>query len=370
MEQWSKEKIWQWYNDRKWFRGCNFLPSDCCNRIAFWQELDFEKHLETADRELALAASIGYNTIRVLLELVVWIGEHDSFMERFERFLQVADKHGISLMVCFGNDCTVPRDEKFEFPSLGEQKYDWGYHGGRKNSPHSGYKDAVGYNPYLDDPEMAENFYAMVREFVGKYADDQRICIWDLFNEAGNGNRGDISEPYVRRIFAEARAQNPSQPLTSGIWHQIGNLNKAEYAALTLSDIISYHNYGPYEINITQIADLRQFGRPLLNTEWMSRISRNTVQEMFPLFFLEKVGCWNWGFVAGLSQTYEPHESMWRSYDSGTRFYDFRLWMHDLFRPNGRPYDPAEIELITKFCNLADEQFENAKNGVQVKICK
>lgn len=48
-ERWSCEKAWEWYNQTPWLRGCNFLPSDCCNHIAFWQELDFEKHLETCD---------------------------------------------------------------------------------------------------------------------------------------------------------------------------------------------------------------------------------------------------------------------------------------------------------------------------------
>ena len=51
MERWSRKKAWEWYDNQPWLRGCNFLPSDCCNRIALWQELDFEQHLATADRE-------------------------------------------------------------------------------------------------------------------------------------------------------------------------------------------------------------------------------------------------------------------------------------------------------------------------------
>ena len=118
-ERWSCEKAWEWYNNTPWLRGCNFLPSDCCNRIAFWQELDFEKHLETCDRELALASSIGYNTIRVILEHIVYAEEHDSFMVRFERFLEVAAKNNIAVMVCFGNDCTVPKNAAYRAPHIG-----------------------------------------------------------------------------------------------------------------------------------------------------------------------------------------------------------------------------------------------------------
>ena len=59
MGQWTKEKAWEWYNARPWIRGCNFMGSDCANRIDQWQEYGFEEKLATADRELALAAYNG-----------------------------------------------------------------------------------------------------------------------------------------------------------------------------------------------------------------------------------------------------------------------------------------------------------------------
>ena len=352
---WSKEKSWEWYNSKPWFRGCNYLPSDCCNRIAFWQALDFETHLETCDRELALAASIGYNSIRVILELIVYEEEHDSFLVRFERFLQTAAKHGIFVMVCFGNDCTVPLNAKYRAPHLGVQEYDWGYHGGRKNSPHGSNPDAVGYS-FLDEPDRAEHFFNMVREIITLYREDERICIWDLFNEPGNANRGEISAPHVKKIFETARSCAPCQPLTSGVWRNPSDLSAAEKVALENSDLISYHCYGTFQYTVDCIAHYRKYGRPLLCTEWLLRICGNDVEHTFPLYFLEKVGCWNWGLVAGLSQTYEPWESMWHTVeDNGGKEWDMRLWMHDLFRPSLRPYAPKEIEVIKKYCGMAEQ---------------
>ena len=354
-KQWSEKQAGAWYDKQPWMRGCNYLPSDCCNRIAFWQSLDFEQHLTTADRELELAASIGFNSIRVILEFIVWNEEHDSFLERFERFLSVAAKHGISLMVCFANDCTVPKDENYRPPRLGPQHYDWGYHGGRKNSPHSGYRHAIGYDPALDEPENAERFFGMVAEIVGKYANDPRIAVWDLINEPGNGNRGEVSVPNVKRLFEVARSMSPSQPLTSGVWRMLDSLSAAEKTALELSDVVSFHNYGDLDYNVRVIAELRRLGRPLFNTEWLNRIRGCNVCELFPLYYLEKVSCWNWGFVAGLSQTYEPSDVMWSCYEADpTLPYDFTKWMHDLFRPSLHPYDPREIACIRRFCRLAD----------------
>ena len=35
--QWTKEQAWSWYNSKPWIRGCNFMSSDCANRIDEWQ---------------------------------------------------------------------------------------------------------------------------------------------------------------------------------------------------------------------------------------------------------------------------------------------------------------------------------------------
>ena len=364
--QWSAAKARKWHEETPWLRGCNYLPADCCNRIAFWQELDFETHLATMDRELALMESIGFNSIRVILEFLVWDRQHDGFMARFERVLECAARHRIVLVVCFGNDCVVPKNAEYKMPQLGIQHYDWGYHGGRRNSPHQNHAGEVGYDPFLDEPESAERFYAMVREIVGRYAGDPRIAMWDLFNEPGHTNRGEVTLRHLKQFFVEARRQETLQPVTSGVWHRPGKWTAAEKYALEVSDVVSFHNYNSFDSTVREIALLRALDRPLMVTEWLNRINRNDVRELFPLFFLEKIGCWNWGFVAGLSQTYEPYNSYFDNPlapDGLPR--DFTKWMHDLFRPSLRPYDPGEIELIKTYCALADrpEHPENSPNA-------
>ena len=76
---------------------------------------------------------------------------------------------------------------------------------------------------------------------------------------------------------------------------------------------------------------------PVLQHSGRSRNSGGillSVELLFPLFFLERIGCWNWGLVAGLSQTYEPWESIWERLNAGERMIDITKWQHDLFRPN------------------------------------
>lgn len=362
-KRWSEKRVWDWYNGRPWLRGCNFMSSDCVNRVDQWQELGFEERLETTDRELAAMEAIGMNTVRLIIQYEVWEEQHDGFMERFERYLQVCDKHHISAMIVFGNDCCVPKDENYVPKHCGPQKVDWGYHGGVKNSPHAG-RSEMGYN-VLDEPETAKKFMEMVGEIMSKYAHDPRICIWDMYNEAGNSHRGEVTVPHLQKMFELGWDINPDQPMTSCLWTTIepSKGNASERLSVELSDIISYHCYGDYVNSVMAIRNLKELGRPLVNTEWLHRIFHNNVQELFPLFYLEKVGCYNWGFVAGLYQTYEPWESIWRKVETGkaSPSWDLTKWQHDLLRPNLRPYDIQEVEIIKKFSALAEEDFAKSQ---------
>jgi len=366
---WTKEKAWKWYNERTWMRGCNFMGSDCANRVDQWQALGFEERIVTAERELALAASIGFNSIRILPEFIVWDQDHDGFMERFDRYLSVAWKYVISSMIVFGNDCMRPKGPLWKPLELGPQPCDWGYHGGRKYSQHAEH-NAMGYH-IMDEPEIAQRHYAWVREIMETYRDDPRVCVWDLYNEAGNAKRDQITIPHVKKIFEIARSVDPSQPITSCLWKGLtgdNELPEVEKFIADNSDLISYHNYGSYESNIQIIKRLKAYGRPILNTEWLARMLHNRVQEMIPLFYLEKIGCWNWGFVAGLYQTYEPWEGIWQRYERGeAQNVDFTVWFHDLFRPSLHPYDPKEIEIIRRYAERADRDFarEQAESAKQ-----
>ncbi len=362
---WSEEKAWNWYNNTPWLRGCNFMGSDCANRIDQWQEMGFEERLAVADRELKLAAETGFNTVRLVLEFIVWEQEHDGFMERLDRYLSTAYQYGIRSMLVFGNDCMPPKDEFYRPLKLGPQVYDWGYHGGRKHSQHDRLAQ-MGYH-LLDEPELAVRHYAWVREIMEVYKDDPRVVIWDLYNEAGNSLRENTSFPHVKEFFRIAREINPSQPITSCLHKKLfrnSQMPEMEQFILENSDIISYHNYSSYEDNIKIIKHLKSYGRPVIVTEWLGRCLHNTVQELFPLFYLEKIGCYNWGFVAGRYQTYEPWNGTWTDYDNGKADHvDFTKWFHDLYRPNYRPYDPKEVKLIKEFCALADEDYESEQKA-------
>ena len=61
--KWTCEQANKWYSEIGWRRGCNFIGSDCANRLDMWQKHLSEEKLETADRELELCHKIGFNTV-------------------------------------------------------------------------------------------------------------------------------------------------------------------------------------------------------------------------------------------------------------------------------------------------------------------
>jgi hypothetical protein len=59
------------------------------------------------------------------------------------------------------------------------------------------------------------------------------------------------------------------------------------------------------------------------------------------IFKEAQVGCLNWGLVSGKTNTIYA----WDSPPGGP---EPKLWFHDIFRPDGSPYDQREVEFIKK----------------------
>ncbi len=357
-EKWTCEQANAWYAKLGWMRGCNFIGSDCANRLDMWQKYKSEEKLATAEKELALCQKIGFNTVRLWANFDVYYAEPDSYMEIFERYIALCAKYGQKVMVVLAHEEDLPRGDVFVPKPMGEQKYALGYHQGR--IPMTEEEKAKEPKHYMEYPELRERYLEMVRKTVRRYANDERIFCWNVYNEPGITLGTQRAMDLLRVLFETVRAEDPSQPLCADIWHSIKNgdlSTEEEKLALELSDVISFHSYQSYEKLVAEIRFLQKFNRPMFQTEWLHRINHNTVQEVYPLLYLANVSNYCWGFVVGKTQTNEPWDVMWEQWDRGeNRGYDFTKWQHDLFRPNLRPYDPAEIVLIEKFNRLAAEE--------------
>ncbi len=319
--QWSLEEAAAWQAKQPWVVGCNFIPSTAINQLEMWQEETFDP--ATIDRELGWAASLGMNAVRVYLHDLLYEADPEGFLDRVDQFLNLATKHGIRALVTFFDDCWDPE------PRLGPQPEPRvGVHnGGWVSSP------AKEHRNWPADLSRLENY---VKATLRRFAQDERVYMWDLYNEPGNKGYDVESLDLLRHAFDWAWTVRPSQPLTAAIWFEHEILNDFQ---ATSSDIVSFHDYNPEAKFRSLIESLRSYNRPLVCTEWMARTAESRVESHLPIFHAENIACFNWGLVIGKTNT---HYS-WTS-EAGAPEPD--LWFHDLFRPDGRPFNAEEAALF------------------------
>lgn len=311
---WTAEEANAWYRGQPWFVGCNFLPSTAVNDVEMWQAETFDP--ATMDRELSWAESLGFNSVRVFINYVVWEADAEGLKNRFGRFLTLADKHHIRTMPILFDDCfkPEPRVGRQDDPAPGVHNSQWVQSpGARRRADHATWP-------------MLEKY---VKDMVHTFGRDPRVVIWDLYNEPSK------SLPLVEATFRWAREADPSQPLTTCLF----GLKEMQKRILEISDIVSFHNYGPLLRVKAEVARLKATGRPVICTEWMARGGGSRFETHLPFFKEDKVGCWNWGLVAGRTQTFYPWGSKPGSPEPA-------LWHHDIFRKDGAPFDAREIECI------------------------
>lgn len=349
--QWTTEEIKKWYDELPWLRGCNFLPSDCINRLDMWQSIGREQHLKTADAELKMCDELGFNTVRLWLNFDVYYKEPEEFMSTLENYISLCDKHRQKVMLVLAYEEDLPDGDVFVAKELGEQKV-YHNHFNRDYTHEAECKKADSFRHYMEYPELKPLFLEMIERVVKRYRTDERVFAWNVENEPGIAI-GERAIPLLEELFAFVRSLDPVQPLAADVWSGVnddGEIGRAaERKACELSDFVSFHSYAKYESFVAAMYALKNhFDRPVIVTEWLNRCNHNDIGDLYPLFMLNRIGCYCWGFVGGGTCTTEPWDSIWTSENLAS--FDVTKWQHDLYRLNYRPYDPKEIDLI-KRCN-------------------
>jgi hypothetical protein len=340
-DQWSEDQANAWSKQTGWLVGCNFIPSTAINEIEMWQADTYDP--KTIDRELGLAQGLGLNCVRVFLHDIPWQEDQKGYLKRLNDFLKIAHKHHVKVMFVLFDSCWNP------YP-----------HGGLQPAPrpfvhNSGWVQCPGAD-YTAHPERLDELKPYVQDIVGHFRNDKRIAFWDVYNEPDNMNGSSYNkeEPkskkassllLLQKVFGWAREMNPSQPLSSGVW--MGNWNDpSKFSAFEKvqfgeSDIITFHDYGKLDDVKECVKNLQRFHRPIICTEYMARPRGSTFDPILGWFKANDVGAFNWGFVSGKTQTIYPWDSWDRTYTG-----EPPVWFHDIFRTDGTPYRPAEVEYI------------------------
>lgn len=340
-KRWSKEQAKKWYAQQPWLVGCDYIPANAINQLEMWQADTFDT--VTIAKELKLAHSIGFNTLRVYLHSLAWKSDASGYKQRIGRFLEIASRNGIRPIFVIFDDCWNP------YPKIGKQPEATPF------THNSGWVQDPGMDAHKKWSDAFPFLEKYTKDLLTSFKNDKRILMWDLYNEPGNQGpirRGlprpndyvNESMPLLQKVFEWARQVNPSQPLTAGIWNMsFVDLNTFQ---VQNSDIVTYHNYNDKADHERMIRFLVMHDRPLICTEYMSRGSKSTFQDILPLLKKYNIGAVSWGFVSGKTQTIYPWDSWEKDYTS-----EPQPWFHDIFRPDHTPYDQAEVDLIKQLTN-------------------
>lgn len=324
-QKWSLKKANDWYAQQGWLRGCNFQPSTAINQLEMFQADTFDPG--TIDRELGWAQELGFNVMRVYLHHLLWTADKKGFKKRLDQYLTISNKYGIKTLFVIFDDCW--NDTAWA-----------GIQPAPKAGVHnSGWVRDPGTMLYTY-PDTLKTLEAYVKDLIGTFKNDKRILLWDLYNEPGNSGQFNKSLPLLKNVFTWARAVNPSQPISAGLWNSDKKFQELNQFQLANSDVVTYHNYDYIDSHKDAIDTLRKYGRPLICTEYMARRNGSLFFTIMPMLKKENVGAINWGFVSGKTNTI---------YAWDTPIPDGKepsLWFHDIYRKDKTPFSKKEIKFI------------------------
>jgi len=331
--QWSEEQAHAWYAAQPWMTGCNFNPSTAINQLEMWQADTFDP--QTIDRELGWASSLGFNTMRVFLHYLVWQHDREGLKQRMDEYLTISTKHGIRTMFVFFDDCWNPNPQPGPQPDPlpGVHNSGWVQCPGQKEvSDHTLF-------PILEE---------YVTDILETFGHDERVVIWDLYNEPGNSAHVNESVPLLKRVFEWAWAVRPSQPLTVGIWNFSEQFDLLNTMSLFYSDLVSFHFYWDIPGMERIITKCQAYQRPVICTEYMGRTTGCYFETHLPVLKQHRIGAINWGLVSGRSNTIFP----WGSPEGSP---EPAVWFHDILRADGTPFDEREVAFLRQIHSMPAE---------------
>ncbi len=337
--RWSPDRANRWYQAQGWLVGTNYIPSNAINQLEMFQPGTYDP--QRINTELGWARSYGFNSARVFLHDQLWAQDPRGFQNRLAQFVNIAASNGIRPVFVFFDSCWDP------LPKIGPQRPP------RPGVHNTGWVQSPGAER-LGDPAYTRVLHDYVMSVLTQFRTDNRVLGWDLWNEPDNParvyakvERADKLErvaDLLPQVFRWARAVDPSQPLTSGVWRGgdqgvQGGRSAISDIQLNNSDVITFHSYAEPAGFESRISELAPQGRPIICTEYMARPQGSTIESILPVAKRHNVGAFNWGLVAGKTQTYFPWNSWDHPYTSVPK-----VWFHDLLQPDGRPFKDSEVQ--------------------------
>lgn len=255
-------------------RGLNYIASYAPSDVAMWRFYDHDQ----IDRELGYIKALGANSIRVWLAWVVYDVEGERFIEKFQDFLSLCEKHRITVMPILWDSCFG--DAKASY----EDVTDWVANPGTER---------------VADPDFRVEGDRYVRAVVEAGRDSRSLLIWDVMNEPSGAKVNSWLEHYCRLV----KSLDPDHAVTIG-WARAGS-NEVSHGWV---DVMSYHPYGSFDKNRHVWTDaVRKIARehdnkPILVTEAGGPGFGQRYEECINYFEKEAVGFYLFEAMVGTNR--------------------------------------------------------------------
>ena len=264
------------YEDYRWLRGFNYIPSWGATIEQAWWQYD----AKLCRKEVALATQTHANCLRLWIEFSAWMADPEGVRRNFLDAIAAIDEAGMKVMPCIFNRW---HDSRFDY-------------GGTY------------------DEQLVRNLESRmdyVRHIVEPLIDDPRILLWDLCNEPAATNLDDPKAAremhWLSRVADTVRRAGVQQPITIGTW-QLG-ASMEIYASL--SDVLCCHPYGHTPAQQDEMIEVcasvqRRYAKPMLCNEAIpgclddgkrAECARWTIRKMEDAGF----GWMGWGMHEGLA---------------------------------------------------------------------
>lgn len=307
------------HDDFSWIRGANYVPSYARNDVQIWMDYD----PKVIDKELGYAEKLKLNSVRIFLQYAVYKQNPEQFLDRFENFLSLCDKHGIRAMPVVFDSCFG------EFPDLDNYRNkDWMANPGQ---------NVLG-------PEFWPELEKYVQDVVGNHRNDKRILIWDVMNEPMCTSHARTQQgrekiwTFLDHFLDVVNEQDSYHPTTVGFMS-----SRSVPRVIDKLDVLAFHNYTG-DMNALH-ADIRYVkslgaknGKPVIINEIARRNTGQHFWNFMPLLRQQAIGWYFWELMLGKTQ-----------FSRGTNP------IQGVIYPDGTCRNPREIAFIM---NVTEQQAE------------
>ncbi len=159
-------------------KGAVYYPSYALNAPQFWKWYDHD----IIARDMGYAELLGINAFRIWVSYEYWMEDPVHFLAGFRDFLELADAHGIKIMVSLFEGCG--QEYTYDLVHTWSRVYEGPECGWAVNSP----GPAV-----FNNRSRWEEPKAFVTWFMEHFRDDERLMSIELYNEPWGNNRAALA---------------------------------------------------------------------------------------------------------------------------------------------------------------------------------